>query len=84
MMKISLVKSGPMSVSFEVYPDFMHYSGGVYHHSHLVDKFNPFEVTAAVVVVVVVVVRARTCSTVVHIYYYYYQVIIYGFIIKNY
>lgn len=43
-MKISLVKSGPLSVSFEVYPDFMHYSGGVYQHSKLLDKFNPFEV----------------------------------------
>jgi len=52
MMKISLVKSGPMSVSFEVYPDFMHYSGGVYHHSHLVDKFNPFELTNHAVLLV--------------------------------
>ena len=41
---MALVESGPMSVSFEVYPDFMHYSGGVYHHSGLIDKFNPFEV----------------------------------------
>lgn len=51
-MKISLVKSGPLSVSFEVYPDFMHYSGGVYQHSKLLDKFNPFELTNHAVLLV--------------------------------
>lgn len=51
-MKLSLVQSGPMSVSFEVYPDFMHYSSGVYHHSGLLDKFNPFELTNHAVLLV--------------------------------
>ena len=50
LMKISLVKSGPLSVSFEVYPDFMHYSGGVYYHTQLLDKFNPFEVLIRLVI----------------------------------
>jgi len=51
-MKISLVNSGPLSVSFEVYPDFMHYSGGVYYHSQLTDQFNPFELTNHAVLLV--------------------------------
>ena len=45
-MKLSLVREGPLSVSFEVYPDFMHYSGGIYKYTGLLDKFNPFEVGA--------------------------------------
>ena len=49
LMKLTLVQSGPLSVSFEVYPDFMHYAGGVYHRSdnlmENVHKFNPFEVS---------------------------------------
>jgi len=52
LMKISLVNSGPLSVSFEVYPDFMHYSGGVYYHSQLSDQFNPFELTNHAVLLV--------------------------------
>lgn len=51
LMKLSLVQSGPLSVSFEVYDDFMHYSNGVYHYtgestSQLNRKYNPFEVMA--------------------------------------
>lgn len=48
LMKLSLVESGPLSVSFEVYPDFMHYAGGVYHRTdellNQVNKYDPFEV----------------------------------------
>lgn len=45
LMKMELVKNGPMAVSFMVYNDFMHYKGGVYHHTGLQDHFNPFEIT---------------------------------------
>ena len=44
-MKISLVQNGPMAVAFEVYNDFMNYKGGVYRHTGLSHKFNPFEIT---------------------------------------
>ena len=46
--------NGPIAVSFEVYPDFMHYAGGVYTHAftkHL-ESFNPFELTNHVVVII--------------------------------
>ena len=33
LMRIELVKNGPMAVAFEVYNDFMHYKGGIYHHT---------------------------------------------------
>lgn len=54
LMKLSLVQSGPLSVSFEVYPDFMHYSGGVYSRSEdgLLKKFDPFELTNHAVLLV--------------------------------
>lgn len=51
LMKMSLVQSGPLSVSFEVYSDFMHYSGGVYYHDEELlgdvppNKYDPFEVS---------------------------------------
>jgi len=32
-MMLQLVKNGPMSVSFEVYDDFLNYHGGIYHHT---------------------------------------------------
>ncbi len=51
-MKISLVKNGPFAVAFEVYPDFFHYSGGVYKHTGLMDKYNPFEETNHAVLLV--------------------------------
>ena len=48
-MRASLVRNGPIAVSFEVYDDFISYSGGIYHHTFLKDednfKFNPFELT---------------------------------------
>lgn len=45
LMRIELVKNGPISVAFEVYSDFFNYKGGIYHHTGLTDKFNPFEIT---------------------------------------
>jgi cathepsin C len=55
-MKVSLVKNGPIAVSFEVYDDFLQYSGGIYTHTGLKDVsnfgFNPFELTNHVVLVV--------------------------------
>lgn len=51
-MRIALVNHGPMSVSFEVYDDFLHYKSGIYRHTGLRDKFNPFEVTNHAVLLV--------------------------------
>ena len=51
-MKLALVNNGPMAVSFEVYNDFMHYKGGVYHHTGLRDGFNPFMITNHAVLLV--------------------------------
>jgi cathepsin C len=55
-MKVSLVKNGPIAVSFEVYDDFLSYAGGIYTHTGLKDNanfgFNPFELTNHVVLVV--------------------------------
>ena len=33
LMRIELVKNGPIAVSFEVYSDFKSYKGGIYHHT---------------------------------------------------
>ncbi|XP_030056019.1 dipeptidyl peptidase 1 [Microcaecilia unicolor] len=52
LMKHELVKSGPLSVAFEVYDDFLHYKGGIYHHTGLRDPFNPFELTNHAVLLV--------------------------------
>ncbi|XP_078077939.1 dipeptidyl peptidase 1 [Mustelus asterias] len=51
-MKLELVKNGPVSVAFEVYPDFMAYRGGIYYHTGLRDPFNPFELTNHAVLLV--------------------------------
>ncbi len=48
LMRIQLVKNGPMSVSFEVYDDFMSYSGGIYRHTGISSsglEFDPFAIT---------------------------------------
>jgi len=45
LMRIQLVRDGPLSVAFEVYDDFMSYSGGIYHHTGLNYRFNPFAIT---------------------------------------
>ncbi|XP_061923247.1 LOW QUALITY PROTEIN: dipeptidyl peptidase 1 [Entelurus aequoreus] len=51
-MMLELVQNGPMAVSFEVYPDFMHYKEGIYHHTGVYDPFNPFELTNHAVLLV--------------------------------
>ncbi|XP_067890076.1 dipeptidyl peptidase 1 [Heterodontus francisci] len=52
VMKLELVKNGPVSVAFEVYADFMYYHGGIYQHTGLRDPFNPFELTNHAVLLV--------------------------------
>ena len=52
-MMLALVNNGPLSVSFEVYSDFMQYKGGIYEHvAGLVDNFNRFEETNHAVLLV--------------------------------
>ncbi|KAG8453056.1 hypothetical protein GDO86_004752 [Hymenochirus boettgeri] len=51
-MKFELIVGGPLSVAFEVEEDFMHYRGGIYHHTGLKDKFNPFQLTNHAVLLV--------------------------------
>lgn len=36
----------------QVYPDFMHYREGIYHHTGLGEPFNPFELTNHAVLLV--------------------------------
>lgn len=56
LMRIALVKNGPLAVSFQVYDDLMNYKSGIYHHTSIRDevnfKFNPWEVTNHVVLIV--------------------------------
>lgn len=56
IMKIELVKNGPLVVAFEVYDDFFNYKGGIYHHTFTKDnknfKFDPFELTNHAVLLV--------------------------------
>ncbi|XP_073778907.1 dipeptidyl peptidase 1 isoform X1 [Danio rerio] len=51
-MMLELVKNGPMGVALEVYPDFMNYKEGIYHHTGLRDANNPFELTNHAVLLV--------------------------------
>lgn len=51
-MMLELVKNGPVGVAFEVYPDFMNYKEGIYHHTGLADSVNPFELTNHAVLLV--------------------------------
>ncbi|XP_071781508.1 dipeptidyl peptidase 1 [Centroberyx gerrardi] len=51
-MMLELVQNGPMAVAFEVYPDFMNYQEGIYHHTFLRDSYNPFELTNHAVLLV--------------------------------
>jgi cathepsin C len=48
LMRLALVHGGPISVSFEVYPDFKFYKSGIYHHTGL-GEFRDFEVSTCVV-----------------------------------
>jgi cathepsin C len=52
VMKLALVHEGPLAVGFEVYSDFRNYRGGVYVHTGLEDRFNPFELTNHAVLLV--------------------------------
>lgn len=52
LMKLELVRRGPMAVAFEVHDDFLHYHSGIYHHTGLRDPFNPFELTNHAVLLV--------------------------------
>jgi len=40
LMRLALVRNGPVAVGFEVYDDFMSYRSGVYHHTFNVDHVN--------------------------------------------
>lgn len=50
-MKYELL-GGPLSVSLEVFDDLIYYKGGIYHHTGLQDKFNPFQATNHAVLLV--------------------------------
>ena len=52
LMKIELLRNGPIAVSFEVYDDFLFYQRGIYYHTGLVDRFNPWQTTNHVVIIV--------------------------------
>jgi cathepsin C len=52
LMRLALVNNGPLAVSFEVYDDFMNYKSGIYHHTGLHNRFNPFEITNHAVLLV--------------------------------
>ncbi|XP_022083479.1 dipeptidyl peptidase 1-like [Acanthaster planci] len=52
LMKIELLRNGPVAVSFEVYDDFLYYRGGIYKHTMLTDRYNPWQTTNHVVLVV--------------------------------
>ncbi|CAL8361633.1 unnamed protein product [Merluccius merluccius] len=51
-MMQELLYNGPFAVSFEVYPDFRYYKGGIYHHTGLLDATDPFELTNHAVLLV--------------------------------
>lgn len=51
-MRLNLYENGPLAVGFEVLQDFMHYKGGIYHHTGLTGGFAPFELTNHAVLVV--------------------------------
>lgn len=57
LMQAEMLARGPISVSFQVYDDFMQYSDGVYTHNftaaaNIESDFNPFCVTNHAVVAV--------------------------------
>ena len=51
-MRLELVNNGPIAVGFEVLNDFLNYKGGIYKHTGLTDKFNPWEITNHAVLIV--------------------------------
>lgn len=42
---MAALQDGPVSVAFEVTPDFQQYRHGIYHATGLTDRFNPFRLT---------------------------------------
>lgn len=42
---IEALQNGPISVSFNVLPDFMHYKSGIYHHTGVSTGFENFVVS---------------------------------------
>ncbi|CDW52255.1 CathepsinC exc and Peptidase C1 domain containing protein [Trichuris trichiura] len=58
LMRLALVENGPIVVGMNVFDDFLHYKGGIYHHTKLKDtmnwprKWNPYEITNHAVVIV--------------------------------
>ncbi|PVD24760.1 hypothetical protein C0Q70_15246 [Pomacea canaliculata] len=52
LMRKNLYENGPLAVGFEVLDDFMHYKGGIYHHTGLTNGFEPFQLTNHAVLVV--------------------------------
>ncbi|KAK6174809.1 hypothetical protein SNE40_013386 [Patella caerulea] len=52
LMRMAVFKNGPVAVGFNVTEDFFHYKSGIYHHTGLDDRYNPFEVTNHAVLVV--------------------------------
>ena len=52
LMRLELIRNGPIAVGFEVLSDFTHYKGGIYRHTGLEDSFNPWVVTNHAVLVV--------------------------------
>ena len=52
LMQKELVENGPIAVSFEVTEDFQSYQSGIYQHTGIEDKFNPWEITNHVVSII--------------------------------
>lgn len=48
-MQVALIVRGPLSVSFEVHDDFMHYTGGIYKYTGLED-YIPFYVSNYIII----------------------------------
>lgn len=46
LMKIDLIENGPLTVAFQVYPDFMLYKSGIYQHTRILLRFNPFHLVS--------------------------------------
>ncbi|ESO99545.1 hypothetical protein LOTGIDRAFT_203670 [Lottia gigantea] len=52
LMKMEIYRHGPVVVGFNVTDDFFHYKSGIFIHTGLTDRYNPFEVTNHAVLVV--------------------------------
>ena len=45
LMLDALVRDGPLVVNFQVHSDFSTYTGGIYRHTGIKSKYNPFVVS---------------------------------------